>query len=125
MPYHPVGTLAELHRRARLPLGRPGFGPDFARSDFGAGFASPFDKGGFELFFEFCPAFAAGSATCARSPATTAAARNHGVALRQLPQSHVQHDRPPPGYTPASPTSCAPTADSFSGRRARSDAGPR
>jgi hypothetical protein len=65
VPHYPVGTVAELHRRAGCPLGRPGFGPDFARSDFGAGFASPSDEEGFELFFEFCRAFAAKSATYA------------------------------------------------------------
>ena len=62
--------FAELHRRAGLTLRRPGFRPDFPRSDFGAGFASPSDDGGLEEFLEFCPAFAARSATCAYSPAT-------------------------------------------------------
>ena len=32
------------------PFGRPGFRSPFFRSDFGAGFASPSDDGGFELF---------------------------------------------------------------------------
>ena len=51
------------------PFGLPGFRPDFPRSDFGAGFASPSDDGGRELFCEFCPSRAAMSATCASSPA--------------------------------------------------------
>jgi hypothetical protein len=46
-------------------LGRPGFRPDFSRSDLGEGFARPSDDGGLEEFFEFCPARAARSATCA------------------------------------------------------------
>ena len=46
------------------PFGRPGFRPDFPRSDFGAGFASPSDDGGFEEFREFAFTRAARSATC-------------------------------------------------------------
>jgi hypothetical protein len=51
------------------PFGLPGLRPDFPRSDFGVGFASPSDDGGLELFREFCPSRAAMSATCASSPA--------------------------------------------------------
>jgi hypothetical protein len=35
------------------PFGRPGFRPHFPRSDFGDGFASPPDDGGFEKLREF------------------------------------------------------------------------
>ncbi len=71
MPHHPVRTSLNCIVTPGCPFGRPGFRPVFARSDLGAGFASPSDDGGFELFFEFCPAFAARSATCACSPATS------------------------------------------------------
>jgi hypothetical protein len=47
------------------PLGRPGLRPVFVRSDFGTGLPSPSEDGGVEEFFEFCPACAASSATCA------------------------------------------------------------
>ena len=47
------------------PFGRPGLRPVFFRSDFGAGLPSPSDDGGLLEFFEFCPARAASSATCA------------------------------------------------------------
>jgi hypothetical protein len=46
------------------PFGRPGFRPDFPRSDFGAGFARPSDDGGFEEFRESGFTCAARSATC-------------------------------------------------------------
>ena len=46
------------------PFGRPGFRPDFPRSDFGDGFARPSDDGGFEEFREFEATRAARSATC-------------------------------------------------------------
>jgi hypothetical protein len=90
----------QLHRPARLPLGPAGFRPDFARSDFGAGFASPSDEESFKLFFEFCPAFAARSATCAWSPATTARSpQPRGPLHQQLPQPRVQHAQLGSGIT--------------------------
>ena len=47
------------------PFGRPGLRPVFFRSDLGAGLPSPSEDGGLEEFFEFWPARAASSATCA------------------------------------------------------------
>jgi hypothetical protein len=52
------------------PFGRPGFRPDFPRSDFGAGFASPSDDGGLPEFRESGFTCAARSATCDCSPAS-------------------------------------------------------
>ena len=47
------------------PFGRPGLRPDFPRSDFGDGLASPSDDGGgLEEFGEFEATRAARSATC-------------------------------------------------------------
>jgi len=46
------------------PFGRPGLRPDFPRSDFGAGFASPSDDGGLDEFRELDCTRAARSATC-------------------------------------------------------------
>jgi hypothetical protein len=46
------------------PFGRPGLRPDFPRSDFGCGLASPSDDGGFEEFREFDFTLAVRSATC-------------------------------------------------------------
>jgi hypothetical protein len=45
------------------PSGRPGFRPDFPRSDFGRGSASPSEDGGFEDFREFPFTLAVRSAT--------------------------------------------------------------
>jgi hypothetical protein len=72
------------------PFGRPGFRPDFPRRDFGAGFASPSDDGGPELFFEFYPALAAGPATCACHPATSSRkAATSPSRCQQPPQPRV------------------------------------
>jgi hypothetical protein len=66
VPQHLVGKVAELHRHTGLSLRPAGLPPGPSpRGDVGAGFASPSDDGGLELFLEFCPVFAARSATCA------------------------------------------------------------
>ena len=70
MPDHMIGMVAQLHRRARLPLRPAGFRPLFFRSDLGAGFAIPSEDGGLEEFFEFWLSLAARSVTCACSSAT-------------------------------------------------------
>ena len=52
------------------PFGLPGLRPDLPRSDFGDGFASPSDDGGFDEFREFAFTCAARSATCDCSKAS-------------------------------------------------------
>jgi hypothetical protein len=63
MPDHGSGWSLSCIVAPGWPFGRPGFRPGLFGCDLGAGFASPTDDGGFEEFFEFCPALAARSAT--------------------------------------------------------------
>ena len=85
------------------PFGLPGLRPDFPRSDFGAGLASPSDDGGLLEFREFVFTCAARSATCdCSSSQLLAQRRDLRVLLRdprvplgqQLPQPRVRSTKP-------------------------------
>jgi hypothetical protein len=91
------------------PFGRPGLRPDFPRSDFGLGFASPSDDGGLDEFRELDCTRAAKSATCdcsaARCPRSAAISASCSAIrvpfLQQLPQPRIRSTKPGSIISPA------------------------
>jgi hypothetical protein len=86
------------------PSGRPGFRPDFPRSDFGDGFASPSDDGGFEEFREF--AFTCAARASTRAPST--ASRSSSTAIRASRSASSSRSRAFAARSPPSPLSGTP-----------------
>ena len=106
------------------PFGRPGFRPDFPRSDLGAGFASPSDDGGFDEFREFDFTCAARSSTCACNAASDSAAPRSPSSAPSGPRS--PHLVPP--AAPAVARSQHEAPQQYRGRqapRARAETTPR
>lgn len=93
---------SELHRRARPPWAGRASSRTSPRNDFSAGFASPSDGGGPELFFEFRAAFAVRSATHVRSRATyspTSSSRASSSSIRasrsaSRPEPRIRSTKP-------------------------------
>lgn len=86
------------------PFGRPGFRPDFPRSDFGDGLAGPSDDGGFDEFREFAFTCDRSSARASRSAAfSTASSAIRASRPASSPRSRAFAARSPGSPLPGTP----------------------